>query len=197
LGDESADIVKKVKITLRIQKNRQNGQAITLSADDDHSTICPVRAALQMVLRVQRLGQPDSLPVACHNYKKKRINLTGKRVAFLFREAAKMIHPNMSKEELLRFSAHSLRVWACVLLDEAGMSPDFIMSGLRWMGNSFRMYLRDTGMIQDKHRDILRAASQEVLDLIAGPTLTLISNLTGLSIVDVDETMGDYVDDMD
>jgi hypothetical protein len=197
LGDESADIVKKVKITLRIQKNRQNGQAITLSADDDHSTICPVRAALRMVLRAQRLGQPDSLPVACHNYKKKRINLTGKRVAFLFREAAKMIHPNMSKEELLRFSAHSLRVWACVLLDEAGMSPDFIMSGLRWMGNSFRMYLRDTGMIQDKHRDILRAASQEVLDLIAGPTLTLISNLTGLSIVDVDETMGDYVDDMD
>jgi len=135
--------------------------------------------------------------VACHIYKKKRIYLTGKRVAFLFREAAKMIHPNMSKEELSRFSAHSLRVWACVLLDEAGMSPEFIMARLRWMGNSFRMYLRDTGIIQDKHRDILRAASQEVLDLIAGPTPTLLPNLTGLSIVDVDETMGDYADDMD
>ncbi len=59
------------------------------------------------------------------------------------------------------------------------------------------MYLRDTGMIQDKHRDILRAALQEVLDLIAGPTLTLLPSLTGLSIVDVDETMGDYADDMD
>jgi hypothetical protein len=59
------------------------------------------------------------------------------------------------------------------------------------------MYLRDTGMIQDKHRDILRAASQEVLDLIGGPTLTLIPDLTGLSIVDVDESMGDYADDMD
>jgi len=59
------------------------------------------------------------------------------------------------------------------------------------------MYLRDTGMIQDKHRDILRAASQEVLDLIARPTLTLLPSLKGLSIVDIDETMGDYANDMD
>jgi hypothetical protein len=135
--------------------------------------------------------------VACHIHKKKRIYLTGKRVAALFREAAKTIHPNTPKEDLSRFSAHSLRVWACVLLDEAGMSPEFIMARLRWMGNSFRMYLRDTGIIQDKHRDILRAASQEVLDLIAGPTPSPLPDLTGLSIVDVDETMGDYADDMD
>ena len=79
----------------------------------------------------------------------------------------------------------------CVLLDEAGMSPEFIMSRLRWMGNSFRMYLRDTGMIQDKQRDIPRAASQEVLDLIAGPTTVNIPDLEGLSIVDADNTMGD------
>ena len=46
LDDKSVDIVKKVKITWRIQKNRRNGQAITLSADDNHSMICPVRAAL-------------------------------------------------------------------------------------------------------------------------------------------------------
>ena len=59
------------------------------------------------------------------------------------------------------------------------------------------MYLRDTGMIQDKHRNILRAASQEVLDLISRPTLTLLPSLTGLSIVNVDKTMGNYTDDMD
>jgi hypothetical protein len=127
LDNESVDIVKKVKITWQIQNNSQNGQAITLSADNNHSTICPVCAALRMVLRAQRLGQPDSLPVACHIYKKKRVYLTGKRVAVLFQEAAKMIHPNMSKDELSRFSAHSLRVWACVLLDKAGMSPELIM----------------------------------------------------------------------
>ena len=122
--------------------------------------------------------------------------LMGKRIAHLFREAVKAIHPKTSEAELQRYSAHSLRVWACVLLDEAGMSPEFIMARLRWMGNSFRMYLRDTGIIQDKHRNILRAASQEIIDLIAASSVN-IPNLAGLTTVEVDNTMGDYIDDMD
>jgi hypothetical protein len=72
------------------------------------------------------------------------------------------------------------------------------MSRLRWMGNSFRMYLRDTDVIQDKHLDILRAASQEVLDLIDADTDALLSDIaTGLSNVDLDNEMGEYEDDMD
>ncbi len=70
------------------------------------------------------------------------------------------------------------------------------MARLRWMGNSFRMYLRDTGIIQDKHRDVLRAASQEIIDLIASSS-GKIPNMAGLSTVVVDNTMGDYIDDMD
>ena len=42
LTDESRDVVKKLKCTWRIQKNRRNGQAITVSADDKHPQICPV-----------------------------------------------------------------------------------------------------------------------------------------------------------
>jgi hypothetical protein len=147
-----------------------------------------------MVLRARRLRQPDDMPVACYLYKGTLNYLTGKRIAQLFCEAVKAIHPTTSDAELQRYSAHSLRVWACVLLDEAGMSPDFIMARLRWMGNSFRMYLRDTGIIQDKHRDVLRAASQEIIDLIAGSSAN-IPNMAGLSTVDVDNTMGDYVDE--
>ena len=127
---------------------------------------------------------------------KKRVYLTGKRIAILFREAVKAIHPKTSKANISWYSDHSLRVMACVLLDEAGMSPEFIMSRLRWMGNSFRMYLRDTGIIQDKHCDILQAAFQEVIDLIAG-SLVNTPNPAGMSTVDMDNTMGNYVDDMD
>jgi hypothetical protein len=58
------------------------------------------------------------------------------------------------------------------------------------------MYLRNTGLIQDKHCNILRAASQEVIDLIARSSVN-IPDLAGLSTVDVDNTMGDYVDYMD
>ena len=61
------------------------------------------------------------------------------------------------------------------------------------------MYLRDTGMIQDKHRDIIRAALQEVLDLISGPTESTVNipSLAGLSIVDIDDKMGNYADERD
>ena len=129
---------------------------------------------------------------------KKGVYLTGKRIAVLFREAALMIYPNMTKDELLWFSTDSLRVWEFVLLDKAGMSPEFIMSRLRWMGNLFQIYLRYTGMIQDKHRDILQAASQEVLDLIAGPHWSAPTiRCTDLSTVNADNTMGDYAYEMD
>ena len=112
-----------------------------------------------------------------------------KRIAILFCEAVKAIHPNTSNADLSQYSAHLLRVWAYDLLDEAGMSPEFIMSRLRWMRNSFRMYLCNTGIIQEKHRDILWAVSQEVIDLIAGSSVN-IPNLAGLTLVEADNTMG-------
>ena len=134
------------------------------------------------------------MPVACYSYKGTLMYLTGKRIAHLFRVAVKACYPTTSDAKLQRYSAHSLQVWACVLLDEAGMTPKFIMTRLRWMGNSFRMYLHDTRIIQDKHRDVLRAASQEIVNLIAGSSAN-IPNMAGLSTVDIDNTMGDYIDE--
>ena len=122
--------------------------------------------------------------------------LTGKRIAHLFGKAVKAIHPTTSDAELQRNSAHSLQVWDCVLLDEACMSHEFIMACLRWMGNMFRMYLRDTGIIQDKHQDVLQAASQEIIDLIAS-SLVNIPNMAELTTVKADDTKGDYIDDID
>jgi hypothetical protein len=77
------------------------------------------------------------MPVACYLKKDALAYLTGSRIALHFRTAAKAVHPNISKDEEQRYSAHSLRVWACVLLDEAGKSPDYIKKRLRWMGDSF------------------------------------------------------------
>jgi hypothetical protein len=147
-----------------------------------------------MVLPSRRLGQPDDMPVAFYSYKGTNMYLKGKRIAILFREAVKAIHPKTPEAELSKYLAHSMQVWACVLLDEAGMTPEFIMASLHWMGNSFRMYLSDTGIIQDKHCNVLRAASQEIVNLIAG-SLANIPNMTGLSTVNVDNTMGDYIDE--
>jgi hypothetical protein len=50
-----------------------------------------------------------------------------------------------------------------------GRSKEVLCSfvALHWLGNSFRMYLRNTAIIQNQHLDALHAASQEVMDLIA------------------------------
>ena len=91
-----------------------------------------------------------------------------------------------------------MRVWACVLLDEAGKSPDYIKKHLRWMGDSFQIFLRDTHVIQDQHREALRASSEEVMGLVSA----LLADILCLSIMsegtagDV-EDMGVYQDDMD
>ena len=58
------------------------------------------------------------------------------------------------------------------------------------------MYLRDTGIIQDKQRNILQAASQEVIDLIAGSSVNA-PNLARMSMVEAVDSMGHYTDKMD
>jgi hypothetical protein len=56
INNSTLDLATSVQITWRIQKNRQNGQKIKLSADTKNPAIFPVRGALQMVMRASRLG---------------------------------------------------------------------------------------------------------------------------------------------
>jgi hypothetical protein len=60
------------------------------------------------------------------------------------------------------------------------------------------MYLGDTHVIQDQHREALRASSEEVMDLVSA----LPANILCLSIMSErtagdDEDMGGYQDEMD
>jgi hypothetical protein len=128
---------------------------------------------MQLVLRARRLNQLDGMPVVVYKTKKGKVTyLTGNKIAELLQKAIKEVRPDTTPDELKRYSAHSLRVWACVLLDKAKKLPNYIKKRLRWLGDSFRMYLRDTAIIQHQHVDALLAASQEVMDLIAAlPTV--------------------------
>jgi hypothetical protein len=82
---------------------------------------------MRLVLRARQLNQPDDMPIALYKTKKGRvIYLTGNKIAELLRKAAQKVCPDTTLDKLKRYSAHSLWVWACVLLDEAGKSPDYI-----------------------------------------------------------------------
>jgi hypothetical protein len=157
-----------------------------------------------MVMRASRLGQPDDMPVACYRTKKAPLlYITSSRIATLLCKAVKKVQPSTSADDLKKYSAHSLRVWACVLLDEAGMSPSFIQKCLRWLGDLFKMYLRDTKAIQDKHLAALQSASSGVMALISTPlddivhlTATM-SDLNAPNDIVEDDQMGAYIDEMD
>jgi hypothetical protein len=156
-----------------------------------------MHSTMQLVLQAKGLNQPDDMPIAVYKTKKgKEIYLTGNKIAKLLRKAVKEVQPDTTSAELKRYSAHSLRVWACVLLDKAGKLPDYIKKRLQWLGDSFRMYLRDTAIIQNQHVDALLAALQEVMDLISAlPTgvITLSTMTEGMD----DPNMHKYADEMD
>jgi hypothetical protein len=117
-----------------------------------------------MVIRATHLGQPDNMPVACYRTKKAPLlYITGNRIATLIHKAVKKVQPFTLSDDLKKYPAQSLRVWACVLLDEAGISPSFIQKHLCWLEDSFKMYLRDTKAIQDKHLAALQTASSKVM----------------------------------
>jgi hypothetical protein len=53
LSDTSIKVVDRVRITWHIQKNCQNNQTVTLLSDKTNTLICPVLAALRLVLRAR------------------------------------------------------------------------------------------------------------------------------------------------
>ena len=57
---------RSVKITWRIQKNRKNGQRITLGADSKVPLLCPVRNCMKLVEWAHRLGQSPNLPICIY-----------------------------------------------------------------------------------------------------------------------------------
>jgi hypothetical protein len=166
INNSSFNIADSVRIMWRIQKNRQNGQTITLLSDSANPDLCPIICTLRMVLRARRLKQPDSMQ--CYRMKKTlSVYIMANQMASLIQEAVKKVCAGISAKGLSKYYAHLLQVWACVLLHEAGKSPDYICQQLCWLGNSFHMYLFVTRVIQDAHQEVLQVSSQEILNLLA------------------------------
>ena len=137
--------VHSIFVRWRIQKNRRNGERINLQRDDTHPSLCPVRAAIRIVLRSYRLQTQPEGPLAVFiNNTGKRKYITGAKIAETFRASASAVHGITDKKELSMYSAHSMRVTAAVLLHEAGKSGDYIKIRLRWTSDTFMMYLRNT-----------------------------------------------------
>ncbi len=112
--------------------------------------------------------------------------LMGNKISDVLSSIARVVHPDFSEDKIKRLSLHSGQVWAPVLLDEAGMNPDFMKSRLHWMGESYRLYLHDTSFLQQKHVDALKKDSNNLLQLL-DRNRDILPN-----IVPEDNEMGEY-----
>ena len=65
--------------------------------------------------------------------------------------AAKSAHGITATADLKKFTPHSPRVGACVLLHIMGKLPDFIKKRLRWRSDSYEDYLRHIDHVADDH----------------------------------------------
>ena len=127
-------------ITFRHQKNRQNGQQLRLLALKSCPEICLAMNIAQISLRKVSAQHSKDMPLAVFiNAEGKVKYLASAKVTEIGRKAVNSVYLDISKEELMKYSTHSIRVWACVSLDETNTPPVFIKQRLSWMDESYRV----------------------------------------------------------
>ena len=145
------DSIHSVRITWRVQKNRRNGQKITWTIDLVNPRLCIVKATIRIYLRSQRYDETGAHPLGFYMESGKVKYLTGRRVNAYFKQVAQKVYPDITKTKLSQYSSHMWRVTACVLLQQAGKNEDYIKKRLRWAGESYKIYLRDTAVLARQH----------------------------------------------
>ena len=149
-------------LTWRFQKNLDNGQIISYIEDNENKNLCFVRASKRIRTRALKLKIPHEQTIAVFidtkKGTKKKCFIDNVHISTILQEAASKVYNITSKEELARFTSHSLRVGACVLLHALNQSSEDIKFRLRWRSDSFRMYLRNIIQLAERHRDAIRNA---------------------------------------
>jgi hypothetical protein len=148
-----------VRVTWRIQKNRENGQRIKFARMQQNTRWCTVGAWLRIDARAQRLGMTAEQPLAVFRRSKgskKASYIVESQIARLLKlgaEKAHGVHPDVSG---IKLTPHSVRVGACVILHAAGVLAMTIKARLRWKSDSFMDYLRDVAVLACQHAEAIR-----------------------------------------
>ena len=127
---EFPDEVFFVKVWFRWQKNLRHNIFRWVSRNDARVYMCAVRAWIRIIARFIELMGADctNKPIAVylHTKTKKPRYLTSTMMTTEMRTFAQQVHGLTNKEEVDRFSSHSLPVGACCIYFAAGYDPAFI-----------------------------------------------------------------------
>ena len=151
-----------VDIKWRFQKNNDNGQVITYTKDTNNPSFCYVQAALRIRTRFLKLkhNHDELLAIFLDTTKTKKIvkYIDDTHICRILQEAANSVYKITDKNDLKRFTSHSIRVGACVLLQSQNITTEDIKFRLRWRSDAFRIYLRNITQLAHTHRDAIRNA---------------------------------------
>jgi hypothetical protein len=145
-----------VNVKWRYQKNNDNGQIISYIEDTDNKHYCYVSAYKRIRSRAIKMKQDINKLIAIFNTGQKRNKIAyidDIHISTLLQEAAKNVYNITKKDEVSRFTSHSIRVGACVLLHSQNISSEDIKFRLKWRSDSFRMYLRNVVQLAERHKN--------------------------------------------
>lgn len=165
----SPNLVTHVEVRWRTQKNGQNGEIKLFTINLRTPSLDPVANWLSIIRRFITLCGPDSrpplaifvtptghiLPITSSHIEATMRRFAMETYGFSLPRDAAIIN---------RFSAHSLRVGACVILHAYGFSAHDIQHLLRWRSTSFLDYLRNLVILTERH-------NQAISDLSVMPSL--------------------------
>ena len=105
-----------------------------------------------------------------------------------FRLILRLVMPNISNEELKLILVHSIRVFAYVLLHEAGKDGPFIKLRLRWLSNCFEVYLKNTETINIQHAFTLNGIHSCMANIaISSANLNEVVYIVGMEDIQIPE----------
>jgi hypothetical protein len=143
------------KVRWRFQKNGEHGEEVTFASCHEDPDFCFTRAMLRILRRHKTFQVPAHWPLAV--YKRNRnsrrpnwftVSGVDRKLKQLGQAAYGSSEPDAPK---MKFTCHSLRIGACMLMHAAGRDPLDIKSRLRWKSDSFMMYLRDVPRLAFNH----------------------------------------------
>ena len=158
--------IRAVLITWRTQKNGQNGEVKSFIRNDISSTSCPVASALRIVRRfVSLVGLSTTVPLAVF------FNVSSGRPALINSPMIDAVMQSVARDtydisnplDLRRWTSHSLRIGAAVVLHSHGFSDSQIKFTLRWRSNAFMDYLRNSDIVALKQNTAVSMAADGIL----------------------------------
>jgi hypothetical protein len=133
-----------------------NGEErLVTSSWDTEGAPNAVKAALSIVKRHQRLANNNPATPLAICKEGTTSHITDAAIELVMRALARQVYkldPSKDTDAINRWSSHSIRVGACVILHSTGCTDTEIQHLLRWRSKAFMSYLRNTTLLANTQR---------------------------------------------